>query len=78
MATFGKSLLKPAIDLSVWLGSRHCWHCGKQLQRKADWGYYFAIIKDPMGRELRVHKDCVKRTVGAGYVEATAALNDKG
>lgn len=54
---------------SNWIGSRRCWHCGKQLQAKLGGGYHFATIKDPLGNELRTHKDCVKHAVGNGYVE---------
>lgn len=56
-----------------WEGSRRCWHCGKQLQCKTGGGYHFAVIKDPLDNELRVHKDCVKQAVGGGYAHVRAA-----
>lgn len=77
MATLGRSLLKPAIKSSKWMGSRRCWHCGKQLQCKLGGGYHFAIIKDPIGTELRVHKDCVKRAIGDGYTEARPTATEQ-
>lgn len=52
-----------------WEGSRRCWHCGKQLQAKLGGGYHFAVIKDPIGNELRTHKDCVKLAIGNGYTK---------
>jgi hypothetical protein len=52
-----------------WLGPRQCWYCGKRLQGKLGGGYHFATVKDPLGNELRVHKDCVTHAVGNGYVE---------
>lgn len=55
--------------MGKWIGSRRCWHCGKQLQTKTGGGYHFATIKDPIGNNLRTHKDCVKDALGNGYVE---------
>lgn len=63
----GESLLKPAIQL----GPRHCWYCGKQLRCKVGGGYNFALIKDPIGMELRVHKACVEQITGEGYTDIT-------
>jgi hypothetical protein len=50
-----------------WEGSRRCWYCGRQLQLKTGGGYHFAVVKDPLNHELRVHKDCVKHVKGDGY-----------
>jgi hypothetical protein len=44
------------------------------LQTRVGGGYHFAVIKDPIGNELRVHKDCVKRSVGEGYSELRAQV----
>jgi hypothetical protein len=59
--------------MAKWIGSRRCWYCGKQLQTKLGGGYHFATIKDPIGNELRTHKDCVKHAIGNGYVEVATA-----
>lgn len=75
MAALGKSLLLPA--KKPWTGSRKCWHCGKQLQLKAGGGYYFALIKDPLGNELRTHMGCVKDATGGGYTEVAAIESDR-
>lgn len=61
--------------MSKWNGSRRCWHCGRQLQTKLGGGYHFATIKDPIGNELRVHKDCVKHTTGGGFAEVVAEVS---
>lgn len=45
-----------------------CFHCHLQLVRVKG-GFIFATILDPDGRELRVHKDCVKQSLGHGYRE---------
>jgi hypothetical protein len=56
-----------------WIGSRRCWHCGKQLQTKLGGGYHFSTIKDPVGNLLRLHKGCVKQAVGEGYTHIKEA-----
>lgn len=53
------------------LGARKCWHCGRQFRTKRGGGYTFAIVKDPIGNELRLHKDCVRHVVGDGYQEVS-------
>lgn len=46
----------------------HCWQCTKQLMRIKG-GFIFALIRDPDGNHVRVHKDCVKHAIGHGYTE---------
>lgn len=58
--------------MSKWTGSCRGRYCGKQLQCKRGGGYHFATIKDPIGNELRTHKDCVKRATGNGFIEVFA------
>lgn len=48
-------------------GTRHCWSCGKQFRAKRGGGYTFDIVLDPLGAELRVHKQCVENVIGDGY-----------
>ncbi len=43
-----------------------CFHCHKQLVRVKG-GFIFALIADPMGNQIRVHKDCAREAVGHGY-----------
>lgn len=43
-----------------------CFHCQKQLVRIKG-GFIFALIRDPDGHDIRVHKDCQKQAVGHGY-----------
>lgn len=49
-------------------GVSTCFHCQRQLVRIKG-GFTFALIKDPDGHLLRVHKDCVREAVGHGYTE---------
>jgi len=50
-------------------GVKSCWHCGNRFRTKKGGGYTFATIRDPIGAELRVHKDCVRNVIGDGYTE---------
>ena len=43
-----------------------CFHCHRQLVRVKG-GFIFALITDPDGHELRVHKECQPKAVGEGY-----------
>lgn len=43
-----------------------CFHCHRQLVRVKG-GFLFALITDPDGNLLRVHKDCQKDAIGHGY-----------
>ncbi len=43
-----------------------CFHCGKQLVRIKG-GFIFALIRDPDGHEIRVHKQCQENAIGDGY-----------
>lgn len=43
-----------------------CFHCQKQLVRIKG-GFIFALIADPIGNEIRVHKQCASQAVGDGY-----------
>lgn len=45
-----------------------CFHCQRQLVRIKG-GFIFALIKDPDGHLLRVHKQCVPDATGDGYTE---------
>lgn len=45
-----------------------CWHCSKQLVRVKG-GFIFALVEDPVGNRMRVHKDCVRSVVGDGIKE---------
>lgn len=45
-----------------------CFHCQRQLVRVKG-GFTFALIADPMGNEIRVHKQCVSQAIGHGYTE---------
>lgn len=36
-------------------GPYYCWHCGKKLQLP-----HYAIVRDRLGHEHRVHKCCAK------------------
>lgn len=47
-------------------GISQCFHCQRQLVRIKG-GFLFALIRDPMGNEIRVHKSCQKEAVGDGY-----------
>lgn len=40
-----------------------CWHCNRQLVRKKGGGFKYTLLKDPIGNEMRVHKDCAKEAV---------------
>jgi hypothetical protein len=48
-----------------------CFHCQKQLVRIKG-GFIFALIADPLGNQIRVHKDCVRHAIGEGYKEVKA------
>ena len=48
-------------------GVSQCFHCQRQLVRIKG-GFLFALIRDPDGHELRVHKQCQGAAVGDGYV----------
>lgn len=52
-------------------GSKNCWHCSRRFRTKIGGGYTFATVRDPIGAELRVHKDCVQFVIGNGYKEVT-------
>lgn len=54
-----------------------CWHCHRQLVRVKG-GFLFAVITDPDGHELRVHKACVKDAIGEGYRAAQRAQAQEG
>jgi hypothetical protein len=47
-------------------GVSQCFECGAQLVRIKG-GFIFAEVRDPMGYEVRVHKDCLQHAVGHGY-----------
>ena len=47
-------------------GVSQCFHCGRQLVRVTG-GFLFDIVVDPLGNEVRVHKQCVKQVIGDGY-----------
>lgn len=49
-------------------GVSTCFHCFRQLVRIKG-GFIFALIKDPDGHLLRVHKGCVPGAIGDGYTE---------
>lgn len=49
-------------------GPSVCFHCDRQLVRIVG-GFIYALIQDPVGHLVRVHKDCVKHIVGNGYKE---------
>ncbi len=50
-------------------GAKSCWHCGNRLRTKKGGGYTFAVVRDPLGAKLRVHKDCLQHVIGNGYKE---------
>lgn len=54
-------------------GPRNCWYCGRKLRTQRGGGYTFALIKDPIDNQLRVHKDCAKHVIGNGYIEIPVA-----
>lgn len=43
-----------------------CFHCQRQLVREKG-GFIFALISDPMGNQIRVHKQCADLALGHGY-----------
>lgn len=47
-------------------GVSTCFHCGAQLVC-INGGFIFALIRDPDGNLIRVHKGCQKHAVGDGY-----------
>lgn len=53
-------------------GPSICWHCHNQLVRVRH-GFLFTLIEDPIGNQARVHKDCARHVVGAGYREVQPA-----
>lgn len=55
-------------------GVSQCFHCQRQLIRVKG-GFLFALVKDPLGNNLRVHKQCVKHVVGDGYMEIDTTLD---
>ena len=46
-----------------------CFHCQRQLVRVKG-GFIFALIADPMGNQIRVHKQCADQAIGDGYTAA--------
>lgn len=50
-------------------GNPRCWHCLKRLVYRRGGGFHFALVRDPIGAEHRVHKDCLPRVVGDGIKE---------
>jgi hypothetical protein len=48
-------------------GVSQCFHCQRQLQRIKG-GFIYALILDPDGHEIRVHKSCQQDAVGEGYI----------
>jgi len=53
-----------------------CWHCDRQLVRKNK-AFIFALIEDPIGNQMRVHKDCVKFAIGGGYKEVPEQVDSE-
>lgn len=47
-------------------GVSTCFHCGRQLVRIKG-GFISALIADPMGNKIKVHKQCVDQALGHGY-----------
>lgn len=69
-ATFDAPALMPNAKIKVkvklkhkvkWVGSKHCWECGRMLQLKKGGGYYFKELKDPLDNTHRLHIVCYKR-----------------
>lgn len=55
-------------------GVSQCWHCSRQLVRIKG-GFKYALVRDPLGNQMRVHKDCVKLAIGDGIKEVTGNAN---
>jgi hypothetical protein len=47
-------------------GISQCFHCHRQLVRIKG-GFLYAVIEDPDGNPIRVHKACVEKAIGHGY-----------
>lgn len=47
-------------------GVSTCFHCQRQLVRVKD-GFISALIADPMGNQVKVHKQCAGLALGHGY-----------
>jgi len=51
-------------------GVSQCWHCSRQLVRIKG-GFIYALVEDPLGNRMRVHKDCIRLSIGSGIREVT-------
>lgn len=49
-----------------------CWHCLNRLVFQKGGGFKFALVRDQLGTEHRVHLDCLARAVGDGVKEVAA------
>lgn len=47
-------------------------HCLNRLVYKRGGGFTFALVRDPIGHEHRVHKDCLRYVLGDGIKEVVA------
>lgn len=58
--------------------STRCWHCSRKLVGKNGTTtppLLFALVLDPLGNEVRVHKGCAK---DAGLKPAMVPINNRG
>lgn len=47
-------------------GNPLCWHCLNRLMYAKGGGFKFVLVRDPIGAEHRVHRDCLERVLGDG------------
>lgn len=47
----------------------HCFWCNRKFRAKPGGGYFTALLQDPIGNKVQVHKHCVSETVADGYKE---------